>query len=1356
MIKINVADYGVTVQFPDGTDADTIRSTMAKNFPAKEVKPEFTQGYVNNAIGGSLPQGFEYNESGQAVPKKQITTPGMTEPTKPATGIVDWLSRVVPESTYRTAVGVAKFPYDLAKQITDPLATGFQRALQGEQETPENVAQVGKELAGNAYNTLQGLAEFAGKPIGLYGWNALKEAWTADPAASALGIAPLVKGIYGRAKAKGIKPEQAAVEMAQELPNKSVVDIISPVEPTKPSVVYNIPEYGPMVKGSQQAKAKTTSSPITQIPTEKAEYQSLIQPDPIVKPTIEPRIIPQEGAGTKLEYLLGDEVVGTGQLLGKDISSIHVKEPFRRQGIGTEIINDLIGRGGESGYIGTEAGKNLMIKAGMQDIGGGRYGLSPEQRLNKALSKEPIKLEEKINGITREEAGKLAAQGEDISTHVIDGLKSGKDPYQLQDAINNQLMAETLANRKNPEVRQRLAETQRQVNSIIEGYKGSVPYKDINIESGGLQTIYERYFGNNKPERYTRPGTPESLVDDMYEKTQDAMMKRDGYTWDKIRNSFVRGVLDVSGNVKDALSKVGGQEAKKAIMKKDLLAGADSKSNLILSDAEKAIFSDLSPADYELLNRYRTSKRIMEIGGYKPGVKGPEGIHPGVHASWLNSLPPEKRALLDRKQQEISAVYQDQLTQLKDAGLLNDEGYQALSQYTDYNPRKFMQYLDPIHTFDFGGKKISVPDSGVKPLKEGSEGLLFNDSRTLLAQTVVRTQARIFRNEANKALHDLAVANPNNGIVSVSPPNVKAPAGYDKIGVMIDGQKQELLMPNSMAEEWVKSDPVINRQAANLMGWALMSKPLKMMATGWNPAFALTNIPRDLQLIWTATKEYSPHLPVAMGQMGADIATVFPDVIKNTGRVRDYINQGGGLEFLTTQGRIGGPFSKVSDVMGWIGTKSEMLTRMALRERAIKNGATPEEATHIARNYLDFSQGGNLVKMADVGFPYLNAAVQATRSFLKAAKADRKTFLYKLAQLGTVATSIAGINYMVNKEAMSQISDRDREFNWVFTLPEDFNYIDEDGNKRYYYIKVAKDQAIRPVATMFEALMDKYYTRKIPSDQVLMAWQDFLNIVPVNKLPPVFAASLGYLGNKDFWTWEDIWRGPEITPSEEYTDQTHPAFKTIGEATGLSPERSRYALQSLFTNGNPFVGMVGGGWKLATGDLPKEMREKAAGELLTENKTVKRILSSTNPMTKEYDSIKETRIEDTTRRYKENREIDTLTKEILKNPDNQEAKTKIAETITTVPDFDKERLVDRVISQTMIKDIPNKKWWLSLNHLSAEAKADVWFKKFESSPDEVKQELWKTAIKMPGFMSERVLDRIIQLKTGKVIPQGGK
>jgi hypothetical protein len=99
-----------------------------------------------------------------------------------------------------------------------------------------------------------------------------------------------------------------------------------------------------------------------------------IIPGPQGSPLV-PRGIPNEsGVGIKVEYLRDGEVVGTAQLLGEDITNITVKEPYRRQGIGLEILQDMESRGGKVGYVGTEAGKSLMTKAGWEDIGGGQYG----------------------------------------------------------------------------------------------------------------------------------------------------------------------------------------------------------------------------------------------------------------------------------------------------------------------------------------------------------------------------------------------------------------------------------------------------------------------------------------------------------------------------------------------------------------------------------------------------------------------------------------------------------------------------------------------------------------------------------------------------------------------------------------------------------------------------------------------------------------------------------------------------------------------------------------------------------------------------------------------------------------------
>jgi hypothetical protein len=86
------------------------------------------------------------------------------------------------------------------------------------------------------------------------------------------------------------------------------------------------------------------------------------------KPGLTPKVIPNEsGFGSKVEYLKDDKTVGSGQLRGDEITNVVVPEEFRRQGYGTEIMKDLMDRGGKKGYPATEAGKKLMQKVGLAD-----------------------------------------------------------------------------------------------------------------------------------------------------------------------------------------------------------------------------------------------------------------------------------------------------------------------------------------------------------------------------------------------------------------------------------------------------------------------------------------------------------------------------------------------------------------------------------------------------------------------------------------------------------------------------------------------------------------------------------------------------------------------------------------------------------------------------------------------------------------------------------------------------------------------------------------------------------------------------------------------------------------------------
>ena len=742
---------------------------IEKTDPAKAI--------IQQQIGGKVPTGYQYNEMGELQPiESKAPSKGIIEslhePTAEPTGIGDYITRVIPESIQKTAYGVARMPYDIAKGITDPLSQGFQRAVSGEQDTPENVGQVFKEMGKNAAGVVTGISEFMGKPIGLYGWEEMKKAWLTDPAGSALGIAPMVKGVVSFAKAKGITPKEAIPQIFQEAKEANV--------PVK-DILYQPPDYGPVVRGGQQAKTKTPT-PARAV----EEFAKETTNEPVAEfayPNLVERARVQEAITNEPTVPLGE---------GPPEGIVRQNVPAKGGVVEGEPIDPLVNREAEMG--------NFF------------QGTIPETTY---VAKSQLPVEE------------------------------GAMPLIRRD----------------------------------EGFQRGT----VNLESGGLQTIYEKLFAQPDPPKFAQPGTPEAGIESVHQLNREAGRNRDKLSFDKAKSVFFKNITGTDANVVRQIENIGGPEAQRLVRAKVLQRGSAGWTKILI-DHNNQPFKGMSRKEYQLLNDYRVSLREIEIGGYK----GDEYIHldnrpPEQHQAWINIIPEKVKARLDAANDHVKAAHRSNLDALLENGLIDQAGHKKLAEYLNYNPKRFIEHLDPVDSKASQIRKISVGDSGVESLAKGSEKELISDTRFLLNESTARVQGRIFRNNANKALWDTIEANPNNGIFEKAkiksytkdgkPEFQDAPTGFEKISVMLDGKENQMLMPTELAAEWVKNNPLINKSAATFLSWILGSKILKASATGMNPAFALPNMMRDMVMIWSvdAGKNYSPHAPVAMAQMASDL-----------------------------------------------------------------------------------------------------------------------------------------------------------------------------------------------------------------------------------------------------------------------------------------------------------------------------------------------------------------------------------------------------------------------------------------------------------------------------------------------------
>ena len=411
------------------------------------------------------------------------------------------------------------------------------------------------------------------------------------------------------------------------------------------------------------------------------------------------------------------------------------------------------------------------------------------------------------------------------------------------------------------------------------------------------------------------------------------------------------------------------------------------------------------------------------------------------------------------------------------------------------------------------------------------------------------------------------------------------------------GNKFSLLMPDDVAERWSTNDPEIESKALDFLATISLSKPLKFMATGpGNPAFALWNLPMDVQYAAFTTNEFGPELLTSVTKLALRIGEVQQP--KHWKTLTDlYVERGGSMELLSNIYKERKPhevksdnektIEQIGDVLTWANTRSEMATRMAIMrqsilnqaakakipyETALKNMDIVDKAVHTASTYIDFRQGGSIGKGANKVFAYSNAALQALRGAARAYKKYPKKSVLMSAEMIALGYATHQLANGIAPEADKRISDEEKRRNWIMPLP--FGYVDERGEKRYFYLRAPKDAAMRG----FAYIGQQFYNAQngLPVEWSGLAASVFDN-TPIDSyagMTPMAEATLAYFGNYDAFTNKPVWRGDQkVTPSHETYLDTKPQFKAAGEMTAglppyaqISPSRAEAATTKVMTN----------------------------------------------------------------------------------------------------------------------------------------------------------------------------------------------
>ena len=515
-----------------------------------------------------------------------------------------------------------------------------------------------------------------------------------------------------------------------------------------------------------------------------------------------------------------------------------------------------------------------------------------------------------------------------------------------------------------------------------------------------------------------------------------------------------------------------------------------------------------------------------------------------------------------------------QLDQMLENGLITQEAYNGMKG-VDYQPRMFLEHIadyqgnveDGIGGTNYNTAKKGVDSKVIQSLDEGSIGKMVMDADWILRVAIASNTKMSAMNEVNmvfitkelplaQAKYDLIQTvdadkrtkedvqfikyfenlrsqvkeNPIMGYSRLGNPIFElkeTPQGFTKNYFYIDGVRNEFFLADELHNIWndIYEKRITKEVESNVISKTIFTAPTKLtklMATGINPLFFIVNTPRDFFQIVDFSEAYSNNVLKGATTLALDTFKAYKDTMmhdkgaENTMYAK-YIEYGGGMDFLATQGKFDKKYADKNKILSALDTintlskYSEIGFRIATFSRATQNGLkaynkengtnykTVEEipntyeqdniyhnAVRTARAVMDFNQGGKTAKDLDSMLPYLNASIQGTRSMVDAMRKRPYETSFRMAQTATYMTGLvfglmAGMFSLFDDdddekgsmekiiEAYSRITPTQRANSWNIVLPNKvakflgFTLPDKKDIGEYYVLKIAKTQALSPL-----------------------------------------------------------------------------------------------------------------------------------------------------------------------------------------------------------------------------------------------------------------------------------------------------
>jgi hypothetical protein len=684
---------------------------------------------------------------------------------------------------------------------------------------------------------------------------------------------------------------------------------------------------------------------------------------------------------------------------------------------------------------------------------------------------------------------------------------------------------------------------------------------------------------------------------------------------------FLRRVIEIDKSFDDRRAAIVDQLAEANIELEYAQYRVDNMASNISVDKKNKLREELSKASAEvdrLTKLLDETQRPMHTMDRKSGVTTNKEIAELELQKMSKTI--SNFDLLNSRADAYFNEFKNILNDLFKNGLITKELYDKIKDF-DYSPRVFLN-----HAFDFGDNDVAVRDYGltgdqVKRIREGSNDDIILDSQFLLSAYAASASSRILKNRANKALFEAALDPSNKEWIKPQDPDGSASVGFETVYFYENGEQVKFQLRTDLKREWDGANrlfdlgPVGNKWISYLSGSAL----LKLLATRANPLFVVRNFPRDFGHILFFTDIYdNQNIYFASYNLMRDFFKGRRSFKNDDQDFQEYMEMGGGMDFLSTDGRPGSlkldksSIDKFVDRMSKIGEVSEVAFRVAVYKRT-KDDAVAEyekkygkkptgedlelikaKAVTKARSIIDFAQGGNLTKGLEIVKPYINSAFQGFRVSASYIKENPKKFASKFLQAQAGMLALAMANALIGGDDYEDIPDEVKlKYFIIFT---GLTYLDEDGVERRAYIRIAKPQQMVPFFALMDiangytlsSILGKEYR---PSDDLIeYATKGVFNALPtgaslseITSSIPLLSALNTYQSNYDSFRKRAISLGfggrAPLPMDEGLNDPNVERFYQVigkvfgetqelvtGEKSGLSPARLKVSVEKIITS----------------------------------------------------------------------------------------------------------------------------------------------------------------------------------------------